>query len=480
MSDSRQVYTVPGFPLDLEMCTLEVDGQEYSGWQEIRVTRALDKASASFELQVSERWPIQDKSPEPWKITPGKPCSIRFGDTVVLTGFVDSYVPSFASDNHEVRVTGRSKTLDFVDASVMEDGGQFKNMTLEAIVRRLVEPFQLEVVVDESFKGGAKIPEVQVQQGETCFELAEKLCRLQECLITDDPDGRIVLARAGAGKCSSTLKQGGNILLASSTNDHSQRFSEYVVKAQRPGGRTLDGTAEEGSDGPDKEDGDYGEGGDGEDGETPEERLRPVGYESPALVRWRLRMRELADRPRAVLRDFVEARAGSKKKGKNVLTQVGGAVKDPDITRYRPKVIVAESQADAADAAKRADWECRRRIGKALKAQISVVGWRQQDGRLWLTNEMCKCEAPWLSLDRELVISQVEYTFGADGQVCNLELTLPDAFLPEKVREPKKPGGAGKGKGDPWPDLVPLHSKGEPPGHSAAAPPATHPDSGHH
>src|SRR4029077_8279201 len=98
-----------------------------------------------------------------------------------------------------------------------------------------------------------------------------------------------------------------------------------------------------------------------------------------------------------------------KGKGSKVLSQISGGVKDPEITRYRLKVIVAESQADAAEATKRADWECRRRIGKSIELQITVVGWRQADGRLWKTNEMVRITAPWLSIDRELVIGEVAF-----------------------------------------------------------------------
>jgi prophage tail gpP-like protein len=462
-SSGAQSFTVSGNAQEIDQTVLLVDGQEYAGWQEIKITRSLENAAAQFELSVSELWPLQQAA-EPWRIMPGKECILKVSGDVVLTGWVDSYAPSFNATTHEVRVSGRSKTCDFVDSSVTENGGQFKNMTLEEIAKHLAEPFKLEVKVDPSFKGDSKIPEVQIQQSETCFELVEKLCRLQECLITDDETGALVLTRAGAGKCSSRLVQGVNILVASATLNNAQRFSDYIVKAQRPGGRTQDdknpdivgGGPDEGDEG---DDNDYGDGEDGGGGGEGEGRTPPPpGHESAALRRWRADCATLATRRAA----GAEPRGGhGKGKGSKTLTQVGGAVKDPEITRYRPKVIVAESQADAAEAEKRADWECRRRIGKSIEAQITVVGWRQADKRLWKINEMVRITAPWLSLDRELVIAEVAFGAGSDGQTTGLKLTLPDAFLPEKTRQAKKAGtGTGKAKKDPWADVVPIPAGG--------------------
>jgi prophage tail gpP-like protein len=457
-SSAAQSYTVSGRGTEIGTTTLEVDGQIYSGWQEIKLTRSLENAAAQFELSVTELWPLEQNA-EPWRIMPGKACVVKVSGDVVLTGWVDSYAPSFNASTHGVKVTGRSKTCDFVDSSVNENGGQFKAMTLEAIAKRVAEPFGLTVKVDPSFNAAAEtIPEVQVQQGETCFELVEKLCRLQECLITDDEDGALVLTRAGAGKCSSRLVQGVNALVASATLNNAQRFQLYVVKAQRPGGRTQDDKnpdiAGGGEDEGDEEgDDDYGD----EKGRQAVTLLdpRPPGYESPALRRWRADMATLAARRRS----GASPRGGHPGgKGSKVLTQISGGVTDPEITRYRLKVIVAESQADAAEATKRADWECRRRIGKSIELQITVVGWRQADGRLWKTNEMVRITAPWLSIDRELVIGEVAFNAGSDGETTALKLTLPDAFLPEKTRQAKK--AATGAKKDPYPDVVPIPSGG--------------------
>jgi prophage tail gpP-like protein len=224
MSDSRN----NGIPFELL-----VSGEVYSGWKSLRVTRGLERATADFDLSVSERWSLEENI---WQIQPGESCEIRFEDELVLTGYVDAYRPSYDANSHEVRLSGRSKTCDFVDSSVMVDGGQFKGMTVGAIARTLAQPFGIEVVVEQE---GPPEPEVQVQQGETCFALVERLSRLQELLVTDDALGRLVLTRAGSGQASTALHHGVNILSANANLDNSQRFSEYVVKVAAAASATI-------------------------------------------------------------------------------------------------------------------------------------------------------------------------------------------------------------------------------------------------
>jgi prophage tail gpP-like protein len=386
---------------------LRIGDEAYSGWKTLRISRSLENACADFAVTVSERWALLDQA---WQIMPGNQAEIYFDDALVLTGYVDRYAPQYSATAHEISVTGRSKTCDFVDSSVVyETDGQFKNLTPGQLARQLAAPFKIEVVSDFD---GEPIPDAQVQQGETCFALLERLCRLQEILVTDDAQGRLVLTRAGAGQCSTVLAQGVNILTGGADHDDSERFSQYIVKAQRPANRTYD---------------DYGETGDA--------LLMVRGFSAGQL--------------------FAAQRAAEPKRktAPKTLTQITGTVTDAGITRYRPHVIIAESQADGAEAEKRADWEMRRRLGKSKVASISVQGWRQRDGRLWLQNESVFIRSPWLDLDEPLLIKDVQFDYGEGGEITELELVLPDSLLPEPKRKTKTDKKAG-GKGSNWDHVI--------------------------
>jgi len=380
---------------------LLIDGAEYSGWKTLSVKRSLEQAAAEWEATVSERWLFQNQA---WQVFPGSKCEIFMEGQLVLTGYVDAYKPKYNATTHDVVVSGRSKTCDFVDSSVLfETDGQFKNMTPGALARTLAKPFGIEVISEYD---GEPIPDAQVQQGETCFALVERLSRLQSLLITDDAYGRLVLARASNEQSQTVLVHGRNILTAAAEHDDSERFSEYLVKAQRPANRSYD---------------DFGQTGDvrfAEEGD--------VVITGPLFA---------AERKKG----------GKRKSAPKTLTQITASVTDEGVKRYRPHVIVAESQSDDAEALKRADWECRRRIARAKEATIGVQGWTQDSGELWRQNLNIYVYAPWLGLDQPLLIKDVQFTYGSNGSLTELTLCLPDSLLPEPKRKTKEPGAAKGG-----------------------------------
>lgn len=220
------------------MIELLVGGQRYSGWTEARVTRGLERASADFDLAVTEAWPGRE---QPWVIAPGASARLLVDGEPVIDGWVDSYVPSFGADSHAVRVAGRSRTADLIDCSALVAGGQFRGYDLGQIARALAAPFGVPVRVEADL--GAPFPDLQLQQGESCFEVIERLAALRGLLVTDGADGALVITRAGGARAAVRLATGpgGTVLAASATLSDAQRHSDYVVKAQQAGSDQIFG-----------------------------------------------------------------------------------------------------------------------------------------------------------------------------------------------------------------------------------------------
>lgn len=218
------------------MIELRVNGRSYGGWKEARVARGVDRAAGDFSLTVSDRWPGQSV---PQDVRPGDACQVMVNGQTVITGYVDEVKPNYGPTTHEVQFSGRSKTADLVDCSVVHSSGQWSGASLRGIVRDLVSPFGLSVVEQAPLTAG--IPDFQIQPGETAFNALERVCAVQGLLVCDDARGNVVFARAGTvrGTGQIRFKRGdaevrnrNNVLNAAGTFSWRERFSRYIVKGQ--------------------------------------------------------------------------------------------------------------------------------------------------------------------------------------------------------------------------------------------------------
>jgi prophage tail gpP-like protein len=87
-----------------------------------------------------------------------------------------------------------------------------------------------------------------------------------------------------------------------------------------------------------------------------------------------------------------------------------------------------------------------------VSAEITVAGWRQGDGSLWQPNQLVAVYAPWLGLDRDLLVSSVEFASDAHaGTTTTLQLVHPDAYLPEQpAGDTVASGDTPDAKGNLW------------------------------
>ena len=113
---------------------------------------------------------------------------------------------------------------------------------------------------------------------------------------------------------------------------------------------------------------------------------------------------------------------------------------DPEITRHRPLIVIAEEQGDAGKLAERARWEAAVRMGRGNRATCTVQGWQHAAG-LWQPNRLVPVRDAWLGLDRDLLIVQVAFVVDEEGKRCELELCRPEAFRLLPLPEPTEAGG---------------------------------------
>ncbi|QJC78899.1 phage baseplate assembly protein [Pseudomonas umsongensis] len=215
---------------DLELL---VNGMKYAGWTSLGVTRAIDAATTAFTASLTEKWEAGNRSlaqVEPWPILPGDACEVRLAGFPMVIGYVDIFKPSYSANDHTINVQGRDKVADLVDCSAVHAPDEWKNIDLLKFAQILAAPFGVTVKADIAV--GEPFQVCKLQQGETAFKAIERYARQRKALLMPDGAGGLLITRAGVRRATTALVQGENILNASGTIDHSQRFSNYQVKGQ--------------------------------------------------------------------------------------------------------------------------------------------------------------------------------------------------------------------------------------------------------
>lgn len=113
-----------------------------------------------------------------------------------------------------------------------------------------------------------------------------------------------------------------------------------------------------------------------------------------------------------------------------------GECTDESVKLYRPLIIIPDSQSDAKMSQTRANYEASIRAAKSSAVKVTVVGWRQKDGKLWDVNLEIPVKIPTFGFDETLLIVDCDYSLDdSGGEIVSLNLMRKDAFL--KMSEKK-------------------------------------------
>ncbi len=219
---------------------VRVGGRDFEGWTSVSVTRSIEACTSKWSVSASRR--IAERV-NPIGVRPSSRCEVLIRDEDgraerVITGFVDDVTSSYGARSSSLALSGRSRTGDLVDCSVISETKRWSNATPWRIASEIAGPYLIPVV--EQLAPGetlAPVPRFRIEPGESCFEALDRLGKLARVLVTDDAAGRILLTRAGSAEAATALVlgAGGNILSGSAVFSAADRFSEYIIRGQRAG-----------------------------------------------------------------------------------------------------------------------------------------------------------------------------------------------------------------------------------------------------
>lgn len=213
--------------------TLVVGGREFGGWKAVAIQAGIERQVRDFDLSITNRWPGSGDITR--RVNPGDRCELYIGADQVLTGNVDATPVSYDGSAYTVGVRGRSLTADLVDCAAVHSPGRWAAAKVDRIASDLARPYGVLVATDPGVDTGSPLAHA-IEQGETVFESIDRMLKLRQQLATDDELGRLVFIEVGsAGRATSALELGKNVLKCDAPLDFKEVFSEYVVKGQRPG-----------------------------------------------------------------------------------------------------------------------------------------------------------------------------------------------------------------------------------------------------
>lgn len=119
-------------------------------------------------------------------------------------------------------------------------------------------------------------------------------------------------------------------------------------------------------------------------------------------------------------------------------SQIVASAADDQVTRHRPKLILAEAQLDKKGAQDRANWERAVRFGRSRRLTYVTPGWTHADG-LWASNTLVRVVDEVARIDDDLIIASVRLVRDNQGSRTELEVTRPEAFqILSPPPEPRK------------------------------------------
>lgn len=112
-----------------------------------------------------------------------------------------------------------------------------------------------------------------------------------------------------------------------------------------------------------------------------------------------------------------------------------GRAKDPDITRYRPLILQAESEGFDLDLKARAEWEVRHRRFIGTEITYTVPGWEAAKGSFWKINTTVPVRDPQLNIARTMLIKTVTLSRTEDGTTSQISVAPAEAYDLPAVKE---------------------------------------------
>ena len=346
------------------MIELVVDGTPFEGFTDISVNKTLEAISGDFTFTATS------SNVSSFPIKRGSPCKVQINGQTVIDGFIDTISVSYSASDHSISITGRDKTADIIDSTMIGDKEFNPPIGLVQIIKKALSDNGISNVNVINNAGTIapfqKGDFVSASIGMTVFEFIELYTRKRQVLLTTNGDGDVVLARAGNTNAVGTLQhviggRGNNILASNINYDETARYSRYILKSQN----------------------------------------NHTASSSLGML------------------DLTQS------------TNQKGQATDSDIRSSRVLEIYSKSTDNSADLKNLAIWNANLRRAKSADYKVTVQGFFQDENksRLWSINELVQVVDDFADVNATLLVKSVNYKLNLqNGSTTEIGLVDKDAY----------------------------------------------------
>ncbi|WP_310630828.1 phage baseplate assembly protein [Paraburkholderia sp.] len=205
---------------------LTQDALTLKGWKSVRITRSVEVATSEFQMTCSA-----DANTLKLLGKEGAPVTVSIGDSLVLTGFVETIETYLTPRMHEISISGRGKLGDLVDCSCRIDRVN-ANTNLTQLCTVIASSYSISVVVPDSATQTAlaaqlPLPRQIISITETAWEVIERYARYCGVLVYESEKGELVISQAGEETGASGVALGQNVEAIVCTKSTLGTFSTY-------------------------------------------------------------------------------------------------------------------------------------------------------------------------------------------------------------------------------------------------------------
>lgn len=365
---------------------LVVDGKEYGGWKSVRIAAGIERVARSFDLGITTQWPGSDVAR---KVLPGMACEVYIGDDKVVTGYIDATPINYDGKSKSVIVKGRSKTADLVDCCPLN----------------MVPPGGWAEV--DNGKGG---PRPQTQRADTQWT-NRKLEQIAAYIAAPYKVKVKTEANTGAAITVENLNFGEKAF---------EVIDRLMLKRQVLATDDADGNLV------------IMRAGSGGNCTTPLVLGGNILKASAQMDYSNVYTHYTCSGFRAYTDADNDAAISRGESASVVDSSIFGK------QRVRALHIQQSGQTDDGSCRARVEYESGHRAAKAVETTYTVLGWRQEDGSLWLPNKLVQVQDTEIGFDMRLLIVEATWSLDENGMRTELRVGPKKGYLtkPEKDNTP--------------------------------------------